>query len=201
MSSFGGVVSEARSSYKHKDPNEYGFYIACDDRAILNCVNSMLLNNGVLGLSDTDGKMHYLIDGRRGKEYAAMQVAQHVRFFQEKDTGPQEVDHAYVYFAIDTVLKKNGFDPTLVGLQILRYLLFKLVEEPVLLRSVSKLLYPKAYQVFRMTPSQVERNIRYAMKKRTKQGEKARVVTVIRHLLDASMEEMFRSYGRAGQAK
>ena len=74
MNSFNRVISGERSSYKHKDPNEYGFYIACDDRAILNCVNSMLLNSGMVGISSADGKMHYLVDGRRGRDFAANQV-------------------------------------------------------------------------------------------------------------------------------
>ena len=36
------------------DNGEYGFFIACDDRSILNCVNSMLLSSGVFRHGWTD---------------------------------------------------------------------------------------------------------------------------------------------------
>ncbi|MBR2749866.1 MAG: hypothetical protein IKD90_01885 [Clostridiales bacterium] len=197
MNSFSRVASGEQSSYKHKNPNEYGFYIACDDRAILNCVNSMLLNNGMVGISSADGKVHYLVDGRRGREFAANQVNQKVMSITGADRRSAHADDAYVYYAIETTLKKNGFDPTLVGTQILRFLIYQLFQDPSLLRGVAKLLYPKAMPVFHMSPSQVERNIRYAMKRRAKGGEETRVVSMINRLLDASMEEVFRSYGRS----
>ena len=198
MNSFSRVISEEQASYKLKSPNEYGFYIACDDRAILNCVNSMLLNNGMIGISSADGKMHYLVDGRRGREFAANQVNLKVMSIAGSISKSDQVDDAYVYFAIDETLRKNGFDPKLMGTQILRFLIYQLHQEPSLLRGVAKLLYPRAMPVFHMTPSQVERNIRYAMKRRTKGGEETRVVSMINRLLDASLEEVFRSYGRSG---
>ncbi|MBO4494613.1 MAG: hypothetical protein J5752_02015 [Clostridiales bacterium] len=197
MNSFNRVISGERSSYKHKDPNEYGFYIACDDRAILNCVNSMLLNSGMVGISSADGKMHYLVDGRRGRDFAANQVKNQIsNLVQISSVRTDQVDDAYIYFAIDSTLKKNGFDPTLMGTQILRFLIYQLFQDPGLLRGVGKRLYPMAMPVFHMSPSQVERNIRYAMKRRPKGAEETRVVSMINRMLDASMEEVFRSYGR-----
>jgi len=196
MSSFGRVISEEPVSYKRRNPNEYGFYIACDDRSILNCVNTMLLNNGMVGISDADGKVHYLVDGRRGREYAAQKVSGHVMHLSGKPSSEAEVDDAYIYYAIDEILRRNGFDPTLVGTQILRFLIHVLYFEPELLRGVAKRLYPRAMPEFHMSPAQVERNIRYAMKRRTKSDGHTRVVSMINHLLDASMEEVMKSYGK-----
>ena len=71
-------IAEVASSSVRYSKNEFGFYIACDDRSILKCINSMLLDNGMVGLSDTEGKVHYLIDGRRGGNYVLGRVKEKV---------------------------------------------------------------------------------------------------------------------------
>ncbi len=176
---------------------EYGFYIACDDRAILNCVNAMLLSHGLVGLSDTEGKIHYLIDGRRGKNYILGQVKERVLPLREASPENSMYEDAVTYRAIDTVIRRYGFQETLMGTRILRVLLFRLYKEPKLLKCASKSLYPLAQPEFHITASQVERNLRYAIRKSTRLKEDTRVITVLRLLLDATMSEVVDKYGRA----
>lgn len=196
MESFRSSVSGRQYAVKRSNRGEIGFYIACDDRSILNCVNTMLLNQGVVGLSDGDGKVHYLIDGRRGEAYAVGRVKDTVLTLAESRKDPK-LDEVYVYMAIDTVIEKNGFVPTLLGTQILRFLLYELYKDPGKLKGVMKELYPLAMPVFHVTPGQVERNLRYAIRKRKKDGEVTRIVTLLRLLLDESLEEILHVYGRA----
>ncbi len=196
MESFRSTVSGKQYAVKRSNHGEIGFYIACDDKSILNCVNTMLLNNGVVGLSDGSGKIHYLIDGRRGEAYATGRVREKVLTLAEPVNDPK-LDEVYVYMAIDTALDKHGFVPTLLGTQILRFLLLQLYRDPRRLKGVMKELYPMATPVFHVTPGQVERNIRYAIKKRKKDGEVTRIVTLLRLLLDETSEEILHVYGRA----
>ncbi|MBP5492630.1 MAG: hypothetical protein J6Y08_07280 [Clostridiales bacterium] len=182
---------------ERKSSNEYGFYIACDDRAILNCVNTMLLSAGMVGLSDTEGKMHYLIDGRRGGNYVLDRVKTKVLTICEVPPEKARYEDALVFCAIDDVLQGFGMDPGLTGTQILRYLLYRLYQDPKLLKGVSKSLYPLADPVFQMSPVQVERNIRYAVRKSSKIDPGMRVVPLLRTLLDAVLEKVVDEFGRA----
>jgi hypothetical protein len=157
----------------------------------------MLLTSGILGLADTEGKMQYLIDGRRGGNYVMDRVKEKVMTLRESPTGKTtDVEDAYVEHAISSVIGKYGFSESLTGTQILRKLLFHLYKDPGLLRSAAKRLYPLVAPEFPMTPSQVERNLRYAIKKSSKLKEETKVTFVLRKLLDQTMEEVLRQYGR-----
>ena len=175
---------------------DYGFFIACDDRSILKCVNTMLLNNGMVGLSDMDGKVHYLIDGRRGREYVMGKVRDKVLPFREASPADGLYEDAVIYRAIDIVIRRYGFPESLMGTRILRVLLFRLYKEPKLLKCASKSLYPLAQPEFHITASQVERNLRYAIRKTPKMKDMTRVLSVLRLLLDQTMKEVMEKYGR-----
>ena len=189
------VMTTQQHTTERRHPNEYGFYIACDDRSILRCVNSMLLNKGILGLSDSDGRVHYLIDGRRGGSYVVDQMSrrlQEVSLEQKEDT---LLDDIFVSHAIEAVIDKFELDPKLVGTQILHTILRELYYEPKLIKGVSKTLYPRIGQIFSMNNAQVERNLRYAIHK-SRLGREKRVLAAIRDLRDAMLEEIYQSYGR-----
>ena len=179
-----------------KSTGEYGFFIACDDKAILKCINAMLLNSGMVGLSDTDGKMHYLIDGRRGQNYVLGKVRDKVLPLRESSPSDHLFEDAVIYRAIDTVIKRYGFSETLMGTRILRVLLFRLYKEPKLLKCASKSLYPLAQPEFHISASQVERNLRYAIRRTPKMRTQTRVLSVLRLLLDETMKEVMEKYGR-----
>lgn len=115
MSVYRTNIAEVPSSSVRYSKNEFGFYIACDDRSILKCINSMLLDNGMVGLSDTEGKVHYLIDGRRGGNYVLGRVKEKVLTLREPAPSDNGYEDAIVYRAIDTVMKRYGFMDTLSG--------------------------------------------------------------------------------------
>lgn len=198
MSSYRTNVKEGPSASVSYSKGEYGFYIACDDRSILKCVNAMLLDSGMVGLSDTEGKIHYLIDGRRGGSYVLGRVKEKVLPLKEPSCSDSEYDDALIYRAIDSVLERYGLTQTLTGTRIIRLLLFRIYRKPELLKSAAKCLYPLAKQEFRMSPGQVERNLRYAIKKSTKLNDETKVMLIMRKLHDKTMEEVLERYGRAG---
>ena len=61
--------------YKHKRRgNETGVYVACTDRSLLDTINSMLSHKGIIGISDAEGKFHYIVDGRSHSEKAMSRI-------------------------------------------------------------------------------------------------------------------------------
>ena len=176
---------------------ECGFFIACDDQAILKCVNAMLLNSGMLGLSDQDGKTHYLIDGRRGGNYVISQVKRQVFRLSEDQETKSAYEEAFLSASIDNVIHEYGLSPTLVGTQIIRALLILLYRDPGLLKCASKSLYPLVKKQFQMTPAQIERNLRYAIKKSRKLQGETRVLLVLREMMNRTMEDVMSRYGRS----
>lgn len=173
---------------------EYGFYIACDDRSILNCVNAMLLSSGVVGLSDTEGRMHYLIDGRRGRNYAVQKVNENVLLLKERFREEDKMEDILISSAIDRVLSRNGFRSNLIGTQLIHFCLMCLYRDPELIKSVSKKLYPMIETPYKMSSQQIERNIRYSITK--SDFHLGGILVMLRVMRDAVVDEVMRSYGR-----
>ena len=193
------MVTETKIPRGKQIPNpdekgEYGFFIACDDRSILNCVNAMLLSSGVVGLSDTDGRMHYLIDGRRGRNYAVQKVNENVLLLKERFQEEDKMEDILVSRAIDRVLSRNGFRSNLIGTQLIHFCLMCLYRDPELIKSVSKRLYPMIETPYKMSSQQIERNIRYSITK--SDFHLGGILVMLRVLRDAVVDEVMRSYGR-----
>ena len=193
------MVTETKIPRGKQIPNpdekgEYGFFIACDDRSILNCVNAMLLSSGVVGLSDTDGRMHYLIDGRRGRNYAVQKVNENVLLLNERFQEEDKMEDILVSRAIDRVLSRNGFRSNLIGTQLIHFCLMCLYRDPELIKSVSKRLYPMIETPYKMSSQQIERNIRYSITK--SDFHLGGILVMLRVLRDAVVDEVMRSYGR-----
>ena len=193
------MVTETKIPRGKQIPNpdekgEYGFFIACDDRSILNCVNAMLLSSGVVGLSDTDGRMHYLIDGRRGRNYAVQKVNENVLLLKERFQEEDKMEDILVSRAIDRVLSRNGFRSNLIGTQLIHCCLMCLYRDPELIKSVSKRLYPMIETPYKMSSQQIERNIRYSITK--SDFHLGGILVMLRVLRDAVVDEVMRSYGR-----
>ncbi|MBO4688402.1 MAG: hypothetical protein J5636_07795 [Clostridiales bacterium] len=188
--------SDRKSRHVSRD-DEYGFFIVCDDQAILRCVNAMLLSSGMVGLSDKEGRMHYMIDGRRGGNYVLSQIRRRALALRERPVKYDRYEEAFLTHAIDTVIEEFGLPPTLIGTQIVRELLFHLYRDPGLMKCASKSLYPLARSEFHMEPSQIERNVRYAIKKSAKLKGEKRLLTVLKAMMDRMMEEVIGKYGRS----
>jgi hypothetical protein len=145
-------------------------YLASSDRDLLNKVEEMMARQGLLGLRDTAGRVQYVIDGRRGHPYAARRFGETIEKFVEVNQNSRYRNREQQQKVIDEVLAGYSFQRTLRGYFFLRQMLLAAVEDPALLHPISKRLYPVTAEHFRVSESQVERNLRYLIDKLAEDG-------------------------------
>jgi hypothetical protein len=147
--------------YSLNSGKEVGFYVVCSDRMILENINSMMKNRGLVGISDTAGRIHYLVDARTGIPSTVRLIAGQALSGLDHSA----LSNAEVLKGVQTVLDRHGLDRVLLGTRIARYMLVQSVRDPSLMSAVSKKLYPMAAKEIGITASQVERNLRYTFRK------------------------------------
>lgn len=147
--------------YNLNSGKEVGFYVVCSDRMILENINSMMKNRGMVGISDTAGRIHYLVDARTGIPSAVRSIAGQALCGLDYSA----LSNAEVLRGVQTILDRHGLDRVLLGTRIARYMLVQSVRDSSLMSAVSKKLYPMAAKEIGITASQVERNLRYTFRK------------------------------------
>lgn len=140
-----------------------GFYLAASDQDLLNQVSRLLKRQGLVGLMDTAGRIHYVIDGRRGPPFAARRILETTqRILRDRILDPDDLQPLRL-LAVEQVLGLYQIPTQLKGYRYLRYLLQLAAGNDAQLRPVSKTLYPAAAEYFKVSIDQVERDIRYAV--------------------------------------
>lgn len=148
--------------YRYTD-HELAFYIVATDRDMLSRINRLMSRSGYVGLMDTAGRLHYIVDGRRGVPYASMRILEATgRILCDREQKAQPFLQS-INRTVDTVLASHGLRPELKGYQYLRCMLVLVGFDETKLKPVSKTLYPVVSEHFHVTVSQVERDIRYAL--------------------------------------
>lgn len=146
------------------NPGHTGFYIASTDQELLNQVSQVINRNGYVGLMDTAGRIHYVIDGRRGSPYAARRIEEAAgRMSRDRDEAIADRSQQLGRI-IDRVMQSNLHNSHLKGYRYLRCMLGLTTHDPTLLRPISKTLYPTVAVQFHVTTTQVERDVRYVLK-------------------------------------
>ena len=140
---------------------EVGFYVVCSDKMILDNINSMMRKRGLLGISDTAGRVHYMVDARRGIPSAVNKITGQAL----KGLDYSSLSNAQIIAAADEVIQRHGLDMVLLGTRICRYILVQSIKDTSLMSSVTKRAYGIAASEFSMTSTQIERNLRYAFRK------------------------------------
>jgi hypothetical protein len=149
--------------YRYTD-HELAFYIVATDRDMLSQVNRLMSRSGYVGLMDTAGRLHYIVDGRRGVPYASMRILEATgRILCDREQKAQPLLQS-INRTVDAVLASHGIRPELKGYQYLRCMLVLVGFDDTKLKPVSKTLYPMVSEHFHVTVSQVERDIRYALR-------------------------------------
>lgn len=174
--------SEVVSSFGYpiRSEKEVGFYVVCSDRMILDNVNALLKKKGLVGISDTAGRIHYMVDARTNI-YAAVN---HITREALRKIDLSSLSNANILDATEETLSHHHLDRTLLGTRILRCILLQSVRDPSLLTIVSKRLYPLAAKEFGISTSQVERNLRYALGRTLLHQDGLRNVHIIQRLFD-----------------
>lgn len=175
-----GKKNPSSFGYSLYPEKEVGFYVVCSDRMILDSINSMMKNKGFVGISDTAGRMHYMVDARCGVHSAVNHITKQAC----RKLDYSSLSNTSVLEAIEEVLTRYEMDRALLGTRIIRYILMQSLRDPSLMTTVSKRLYPLAGREFGITGSQVERNLRYTLSRISLYDRGYRNVHIIQHLHD-----------------
>jgi hypothetical protein len=141
--------------------DEFGFYLVASNRELLNHVEKLMNRQGLFGVMDSSGRVHYLIDARKGSPYAARRILTTAEHLIREQSRLEIGQIAQVYHAIDSVLERFAFNVHLRGYRLLQEMMRLIAEDVSLLNPISKRLYPLIAERYKMTPYQVERNVRY----------------------------------------
>lgn len=148
--------------YSSKD---ISFHFASNDRELVSKVSDILKRTGHVSFSDSMGKEHYLLDGRKG----AREITRHIDSVSKKlkhlNTDENEKIRPYFSNAIDHVMEMSGVPNNLKGYRYVRYMLFRLIEDDSLVSPMSKTLFPEMCEKYFCSHAQIERDIRYAIRK------------------------------------
>ena len=145
------------------EESSISFYVAGSNRDLLQKIDQLMADSGLIGLRDAQGHYHYLIEGRKGAPYATRRIHEITAMEQSAKTRNVDSEIEDAEFYVDAVLSCYRFNTMLKGYAMLRYILISNYIQPALGRSLSKILYPRTARAFRATVSQVERNLRYAL--------------------------------------
>jgi hypothetical protein len=145
--------------------SELGFYIATNDQDILRQINNIMQRSGYFGLMDTAGRLHYVVDGRRGVPFASRRIIEATdRLLLDHQTITSPILSGLCLY-VDPILTGHGIKPELKGYQYLRCLLLLAGLDETRLRPISKTLYPDVAKQYGVSINQVERDIRYALER------------------------------------
>ena len=67
------MASELREQMARPD-RELGFYLVASNRELLNHMEGFMNRCGIFGVMDSNGRVHYLVDARKGTPLAARNI-------------------------------------------------------------------------------------------------------------------------------
>lgn len=154
-----------RFDYSRSMTDEVGIFIVCNDKALLKTINQMMRSKGLVAVSDTAGRQHYIVDGRLNPMIAARKFEElmftdsgrAIEILGDKRNYKDELDTV-----IAEVLDYYDFDKSLYGTKLLcRALRIFMLMEGMNMKEI----YGEAGKQYEMSSQQVERNIRYCIQK------------------------------------
>lgn len=169
--------------------DKLSFYIAANDQDILSQVSRLMGQKGLVGVMDTAGRVHYVIDGRKGSPYASRRIMETSQQIAADETRPHRDLHEKLPDAVAAVLLRHRIRRELKGYRYLRFALLAAGLDEAKLRPISKTLYPLTAEHYRVKVSQVERDIRYALQKTPLKEEGLTTTAAICRLYDEMIQE------------
>ncbi len=160
------IRSDMRSQQQESQSrprNELGFYLVASNRELLNHVENLMNRKGIFGIMDSSGRVHYLVDGRRGSPYAAKIIMTATGDLIEDQLRQEYTHQNRIREAVDSVITRFDFNIHLRGYRLLIDMMRMVANDISLLNPISKRLYPLIAERYRLTAYQVERNVRYLL--------------------------------------
>lgn len=158
------IAADLQSAYEQnlrRPQKEIGLYLISSNRELLNHIEKVMNRYGAFGVMDASGRVHYLLDARKGIPLVEKTFFQTVTALLEDHTNEQMNYQLKTQRLVHQVLGKYPFNEDLRGYRILFTMLEMSLKDYSLLNPISKRLYSQVAKVFRITAPQVERNVRY----------------------------------------
>ncbi len=143
------------------DKNKLSFFIAAYDADIIRNIKRVMESKGYVGVLDTAGRIHYMIDGNKGSAHAARVITRKAFNLLDENSRQTLNINQFLPDIVNNCLKKHRMRTDLKGYRYLRYLLLITEADETKLKPVSKVLYPLAAEHYHVSVSNVERDIRY----------------------------------------
>lgn len=180
------------STFPQDSSKQLSFYIAASDHDLLTQVSRMMDRQGLVGLMDTAGRVHYVVDGRKGSPFACRRIMDTAALLVHDEGTARDQLASLLIPLISSLLGRYRISPELKGYRYLRYLLMLAGQDESLLRPISKTLYPLISAKYNVSISQVERDIRYALQKTTLHRQGLTATAAICTLYDEMMADVTR---------
>jgi len=133
--------------------------VVCSDLSLLENINSLLKQKGVITVEDENGTLHYIVDGRNNRQSVAGKVTAINPAAKESN----EKEEAYIELCIKAVLREYGFDMSHIGTVIIYNSIFMSFKHRIPLPTTMKGLYCENCREFGLSYEQAERDVRYAI--------------------------------------
>ncbi|MBR5358522.1 MAG: hypothetical protein IK128_04840 [Clostridiales bacterium] len=144
--------------------NEVEMNVVCSDFSLLENINGMLSHNGVIGVRDGVGKIHYIVDGRRDRLGATHTVTTLI----QSPGGSQREE--YYDVCAKSVFLQYGMNFAHTGTVILYDSIKKTIYQGEEVPINMKTVYMDAASRTLLTFDQIERDVRYAIKRSALSG-------------------------------
>ena len=142
--------------------------VVCSDLSLLENINALLGNNGVIRIRSEDGVVHYIIDARQNRQKASAAVTALV----SENRG--EVNEEFIDTCIKSVFKEFGLNMALIGTAVLFDAVKMIYLSGTKVPLNMKTIYVSAARSYKMTFTQIERDVRYAVKNSAFEGMRSR---------------------------
>ena len=133
--------------------------VVCSDLSLLENINSLLKQKGVITVEDEDGTLHYIVDGRNNRQ----SVAGKVTAINPVNKADNSKEDAYMELCIKTVLREYGFDMSLIGTLLIYKSILMSFRRCIPLPTTMKGLYCETGKELGLSYEQSERDVRYAI--------------------------------------
>ena len=133
--------------------------VVCSDLSLLENINSLLKQNGVISVEDEYGVLHYIVDGRSNRS----EVAGKVTSINPCESSDQARNDSYLELCVRSVLREYGFDMALIGSVLIYRAVMTTLKRGMPLPPTMKALYCESGKEYNLSLEQCERDVRYAI--------------------------------------
>ena len=146
--------------------------VVCSDLSLLDNINTLLMQKGVITVEDEYGVLHYIVDGRSNRREVAGKITSISS--QGNDSEEQAKEEAYLELCVKTVLREYGFDMALIGTVVLYRSICSNFRKGYPMPPTMKHLYCEIGKEYGLSLEQCERDVRYAINRSSLKHMKSR---------------------------